>query len=187
MKTLTDIYSLKLCVISHRINLFFTAFLHSAYLLKSNNNRHIFSWRYQQNVNFKAYNNNIKSIGELFKVQSNVLFMSVFCFEREPLECRRMHIWALKLTAKSSLHRQLSASEAGPHSLTNSWIRTWVPRLYNKEYWRGSWEGMLWQRRNKVSAEISENHILPSTGREFHTRPKIRQDTLKGLNMSYPS
>ena len=66
--------------------------------------------------------------------------------EKEPLECRRMHIWTLKTqklpgplsgpwipAAKdslrsrdsASLRRQLSALEAGAPPLTKSWIHAW--------------------------------------------------------------
>ena len=40
--------------------------------------------------------------------------------EKEPLECGRMYIWALKiqkLPGPTSLHQQLSVSEAGPPPL----------------------------------------------------------------------
>ena len=67
--------------------------------------------------------------------------------EKESLECRRMHIWALKTQKlpgplsgpwtpaancslrsndSASLRRQLSASEPGAPPLTKSWIRTCI-------------------------------------------------------------
>ena len=106
LKILTDIFRLKQCVTSHRIDLFFTAMsknflasLCSPYLLKSNNHRHNFFMKIPTKCKISKACNNIKVSGDCLKCnvmyylcQFLVLNYLSKMREKEPLECRRMHI-----------------------------------------------------------------------------------------------
>ena len=128
-------FRLKQCVTSHIIHIFsstmskkFLASLHSPYLLKSNIQRYNFLWRY--------------------KKQCNVLFWglnSIQMREKESLECRGMHICALKT-------QKLPGPLSGPWPLRTCFARA-TPLCYISNFrpWKlGSPLTKSWQKQSKL-------------------------------------